>query len=302
MQRSLVRLRVPSALGVLCAATLLAFMQSATPRQLDAGHASNRTSSTIRLLVHYQANASSGVVAEIEGRAAARLVQEVPHIGVRVLEVPSASTGSVLAELNASGAVDYVEPDAVLQPQDVLPNDPSFPQNYALGGGAWGWTTTHTTEAWDITRGDPSVVVAILDTGLKSSGLTDFNGQVSSSWNILNSSSDVSTSAGYHGTYVAGIAGLALGNSVGSAGFCPGCKLMIVQVGTDAGAYLSDIATGLTWAADHGARVANMSWAGTSASSTLQAAESYAPSQGLVMTAAAGNSNCDCVTYPGADP
>src|SRR5258707_4009522 len=153
-----------------------------------------------------------------------------------------------------------------------------------------------------MTRGDPAVVVAILDTGLKSSGLIDFNGQVSSSWNVLNSSSDVSTSAGYHGTYVAGIAGLALGNSVGSAGFCPGCKLMIVQVGTDAGAYLSDIATGLTWAADHGARVANMSWAGTSASSTLQAAESYAHSQGLVMTAAAGNSNCDCVTYPGADP
>jgi serine protease len=77
---------------------------------------------------------------------------------------------------------------------------------------------------------------------------------------------------------------------------------MIVQVGTDSGAYLSDIASGLTWAADHGARVANMSWAGSSDSSTLQSATSYAHSKGVVMTAAAGNSNCDCVTYPAADP
>jgi hypothetical protein len=77
---------------------------------------------------------------------------------------------------------------------------------------------------------------------------------------------------------------------------------MPVQVGTDNGAYLSDLATGLTWAADHGARVANMSWAGTSSSSTLTNAVSYARSKGMVVTAAAGNSNCDCPTYPAATP
>ena len=167
------------------------FMQSTAPRQVDAEHASNRTSSTIRLLVHYQPVTSSEEVAEIEGRAGARLLHEVPHVGVRVLEVPGAAAGAALAELRASRPVDYVEPDAKLQPQDVLPNDPSFPQTYAVGGGAWGWTMTHTTQAWDVTKGDPSVVVAILDTGLRPSGLTDFNGQVSSSWNVLSSSNDV---------------------------------------------------------------------------------------------------------------
>src|SRR5438445_6329556 len=45
-----------------------------------------------------------------------------------------------------------------------------------------------------------------------------------------------------------------------------------------------------------------MSWAGTADASTMQSATSYAHSKGVVMTAAAGNSNCNCVTYPAADP
>ena len=97
------------------------------------------------------------------------------------------------------------------------------------------------------------MVIAILDTGIKPNGIVDFESQVVSTWNVLSNSTDVSTNAGNHGTYVAGVAGLAMSNEAGNAGFCPGCKLMIVQVGTDSGANWSDIASGLTWAADHGA-------------------------------------------------
>jgi hypothetical protein len=45
----------------------------------------------------------------------------------------------------------------------------------------------------------------------------------------MNSSTDVSSNAGNHGTYVAGVAGLAMDNGVGNAGYCPGCRLMIVH-------------------------------------------------------------------------
>jgi Subtilase family len=118
----------------------------------------------------------------------------------------------------------------------------------------------------------------------------------------MKNSSDTSSSAGNHGTYVAGVVGLAIGNGTGNAGYCPGCSIMPIQVGTHSGAYLSDLANGLTWAAGHGARVANMSWAGASSSPTLASAVSYARSKGMVVTAAAGNSNCDCPTYPAATP
>jgi hypothetical protein len=175
--------------------------------------------------------------------------------------------------------------------RSFCPTIPRSLKQFAVAGGAWGWYTTHTTQGWDVTPGDPSVIVAILDTGLKTQGR-----------DVVRSSTDTSSYAGNHGTYVAGVVGLALNNGLGNAGYCPGCKVMPVQVGADSGAYLSDIATGLTWAVDHGARVANMSWAGTSSSSTLTNAVSYARSKGTVVTAAAGNSGCNCPTYPAATP
>ena len=146
--------------------------------------------------------------------------------------------------------------------QETVPSDPYFPQgSYALGGGAWGWYRTHATEAWDVTQGDPGVTIAILDTGLKPQAL-DFGGQLVGGYNVLNGSTDTSSNAGNHGTYVAGVAGLAINNASGNAGYCPGCKIMPVQVGTDSGANYSSLATGITWAVDHGARVLNLSRAG----------------------------------------
>jgi thermitase len=281
--RRLVRAIFPFVLAVAVAALLAA----AAPAQ----------PSGTRVLVQFKSSASPGGRAAAVAAVSGHELSVISDIGVHVISVPQAAA-TALARLKSNPAVAFAEQDRILQPQEVLPSDPYFPQQYALGGGAWGWYQTHTTQAWDITQGSPSVVIAILDTGLKTAGISDFDGQVVSGWNVLNNSTDTSSQAGNHGTYVAGAAGLALGNGVGNAGYCPGCRIMPVQVGTDTGASLSNIATGLTWAADHGARVANMSWAGPSTSSTLQSAIDYAHSKGLVLTAAAGNGNCDCKTYP----
>ncbi|MFL5963934.1 MAG: S8 family serine peptidase [Gaiellaceae bacterium] len=279
---------------------VLVFAAAASGRSTSARAVS--VGGTTRLLVKFKDSTPLDRQANALAAAGAKKLGVVRGLDVKVVSVPAAAADAALGRLRSDPGVGYAEVDQLLEPQDNLPNDPSFPQQSAIAGGAWGWTMTHTTQAWDVTKGDPSVVVAILDTGLKTSGLADFNGQISSTYNAMTKTTDVSSDAGNHGTYVAGITGLAFGNGAGNAGFCPGCRLMIVQVGTDSGAYLSDIASGLTWAADHGARVANMSWAGTSDSATLSSATTYAHNRGVVMTAAAGNSNCDCVTYPSADP
>jgi hypothetical protein len=292
--RRLLRASRQFRLQLVSTCAVVACFSAGTISHADAG------STTARFLVKFQHGTPPAVAADALGRARAGVIGSVRDLDISVVSVDAADRGRALAALRSDRNVAFAEPDAVLQPQEVLPNDPYFPQQYTLYGGAWGWYQTHTTQAWDITQGDPSVVIAILDTGLRTSGLSDFNGQVVPGWNLLSNSSDTSSNAGAHGTAVAGVAGLALGNGVGNAGFCPGCKIMPVQVGTDTGAYLSDIANGLTWAADHGARIANMSWGSTATSSTLQNAINYAHSKGLVITAAAGNSNCNCPTYPAA--
>jgi hypothetical protein len=255
-----------------------------------------------QLLVRFRASANTSQTRDTLAAVGAHEVKAIPDLGVRVVSVPAAASKHALASLWHSRNVQHAEPDAVALPEETVPNDPFFPQgSLALAGGAWGWYQTHTTRAWDITEGDPSVVIAILDTGLKTQGL-DFSGQVVPGWNVLNSTSDTSTDAGNHGTYVAGVAGLAADTGSGNAGYCPGCRVMPVQIGTDSGASYSSMASGITWAADHGARVENLSWAGTSASATLAEAVAYARSKGVVVLAAAGNSNCDCATYPAATP
>jgi hypothetical protein len=255
-----------------------------------------------RILVKFRSTASQTARASLLGSVHGRQAGVVRDLGIKVITVPGGTAKSAVAALRGNSLVAFAEPDAILQPQDTLPSDPSFPTSFGVAGGAWGWPMTHTTQAWDITRGNPNVVIAILDTGIKTSGLDDFDGQIASTYNAMTGTTDVTSNAGNHGTYVAGIAGLAMDNATGNAGFCPGCRLMIVQVGTDTGASFSDIANGLTYAADHGARVVNMSWAGTTDSATLRSATTYAHQHGVVMTAAAGNSNCNCVTYPAADP
>jgi subtilisin family serine protease len=271
----------------------------------SAGNAgvSSGNSSRTRLLVHFKSTVSRSAAAATLARAGVTRLRSIPKLGVQVVTAPAGSAAAALARLKAASSVSFAERDTLLQPQEVLPNDPYFLNSGAwnLGGGAWGWYVTHTAQAWDITKGAPSTVIAVLDTGIKPNGLADFNGQIASTWNVLNQTADATTNAGNHGTYVAGVAGLAMDNGAGNAGYCPQCRLMIVQVGYDSGAYLSDIASGLTYAADHGARVASMSWAGTTDSATLQSAINYAHNHGLVLTAAAGNSNCDCPTYPSAD-
>jgi hypothetical protein len=264
--------------------------------------AHNPNAPQTRLLVAFDPATSHAGRGAALARAGAVLQKHIGRLGVDVVSVPNATANAALTSLQREHAVLYTELDSTFEPQDFLPSDPSFPTGFAIAGGAWGWTKTRTTEAWDVSRGDPSVVVAVLDTGLKTAGLPDFGGQLVSGWNVVNGTSDVSASAGNHGTYVAGVVGLALDNGVGNTGYCPGCRIMPVQIGSDAGASLSNMASGIIWAVDHGARVINLSWAGSSSSTTLANAVSYARSKGVVVAAAAGNSNCDCVTYPAATP
>jgi subtilisin family serine protease len=108
-------------------------------------------------------------------------------------------------------------------------------------------------------------------------------------WNIFNNNSDSSDIHG-HGTAVAGTAAAAGNNGIGIASVCWGCRIMPVRISDNYGqASYSDVANGLVWAADHGARVANISY-NVSDSSTVSKSASYFQKKGGVVTVASGNS------------
>jgi thermitase len=149
----------------------------------------------------------------------------------------------------------------------------------------WGVIQIEAPQAWQITRGDQSIIVAVLDTGIDKNN-QDLADRVVAEVNFTNS--PTSDDLYGHGTHMAGTI----------AAIAPECRLMNVKVVDDVGkCEPSVVARGIIWAVDHGAKVINLSLS-MIASSDLEEAVNYAWSQGAILIAAAGNKGTSEPSYP----
>jgi thermitase len=149
----------------------------------------------------------------------------------------------------------------------------------------WGVGKIEAPEAWQITRGDQLVIVAVLDTGIDrdNQGLAD---KVMVEINFTDS--PTSDDLYGHGTHMAGTI----------AAIAPECRLMNVKVADDSGKCdASAVARGIVWAVAHGAKVINLSLVMV-ASPELEEAVNYAWDQGAILVAAAGNKGTSEPSYP----
>ncbi|MDD5530204.1 MAG: S8 family serine peptidase [bacterium] len=177
------------------------------------------------------------------------------------------------------------------------PNDTYF-------GEQWGLTKIHASAAWDTTTGDSSVIIGILDTGIDTLH-PDLIGNVwaQHGWNFIGNNNNIYDDAAGHGTHCAGTIGAIANNTIGVAGVCWKCKLLPVKVLDNNGSGSYDkIAQGITYAADSGAKVINMSLGGYAFSSLWQDALTNAYAKGAVLVAAAGNDAKSDSFYPACFP
>lgn len=151
-------------------------------------------------------------------------------------------------------------------------------------------------DGWNWTTGSRDVVIAVIDTGVALYH-QDLISKIVPGYNFVDDSFDVLDDNG-HGTLVASIAAADSNNSLGVAGVCWEAMIMPVKCfdSTGNGSYLA-IASGIRFAADQGAQVINMSFAGEADSFILEDACQYAFSKGCVLVAATGN-DADQVLYP----
>jgi thermitase len=149
----------------------------------------------------------------------------------------------------------------------------------------WGVTRIEAPQAWQITTGDQSIIVAVLDTGINKDN-QDLADRVVAEVNFTDS--PTSDDLYGHGTHMAGTI----------AAIAPECRLMNVKVADDVGrCEPSVVARGIVWAVDHGAKVINISLA-MRASPSLEEAVNYAWSQGAILVTAAGNKGGSEPSYP----
>ncbi|MFN0152465.1 MAG: S8 family serine peptidase [bacterium] len=207
--------------------------------------------------------------------------------------------------------VAFAEPNYIAR-ASFAPNDPMFPLQWGHDNGGQatkytGGTTgtpdgdSDTPEAWDLTTGSASLILAILDTGIDA-GHPEFAGRVLPGYDFVNNDANPNDDHG-HGTACAGIAAAAGNNGVGIAGVAWNVKILPVKVlnASGAGSY-SQLASGITYAADSGARILSLSLGGP-ASAVLQAAVDYAANtKGCALFCAVGNSNRRVIEHPAALP
>jgi subtilisin family serine protease len=245
----------------------------------------------------------------------------------RALALLSTSTMAALALAPSAGAAVVSAPDGFVKHSatvkartaQVATGDPRTADQWPLDGdGPMG-----VTSAWRQTKG-AGLTVAIVDSGadlghpdlapnlwtnpgeVPGNGVDDDgNGYVDDvhGYDFVEGDGTPQDGNG-HGTHVAGIVGARGGNGIGGAGVAWNVKLMIVRV-LDAAAQgtTTDVARGIRYAVDDGARIVNLSLAGPSSTPDLQDAVQYAQARGVLIVVAAGNDGADLAgapTYPAA--
>jgi hypothetical protein len=205
----------------------------------------------------------------------------IRQLNTHIVGLPAgADELAVMHALKNDRRLKYVELDMVVTHAGSV-SDPGY-------GSSWALPKIQAPTAWDTTNGS-GVTIAILDTGVDASH-PDLAPNLVPGWNVYDNNSDTTDVHG-HGTWVAGVVAMAANDGIGSAGVAWGAKIMPVRIADpNAYAYWSTVAQGIYWAADHGAKVVNISYNGVSGSSTVQSAAQYLRSKGGVVVVAAGNS------------
>ncbi|MBF8304774.1 MAG: peptidase and subtilisin kexin sedolisin [Dehalococcoidia bacterium] len=242
-----------------------------------------------QILVKFKGGVAETEKEKVHGKHGGKVLGVIPGIDVQIVEIGEGRSKEKKDGYRKETNIEFAELDYVAY-AIATPNDPSF-------GNQWGMTKIQAPDAWNLTTGSSSVRIAILDTGIDQNH-EDLTPKIVSNRNFT-SSRTVDDRYG-HGTHVAGIAAASTNNSKGVAGAGYNTSLMNVKVlGDNGSGNYSWIASGITWAANNGAKVINMSLGGGSSSSSLETAINYAWSKGVVVVAAAGNSNTSSPSYPG---
>lgn len=221
----------------------------------------------------------------------------------------------VINSMMATGVLEYAEPSFVYK-TSFTPNDPQ------TNSQQWFINKIQAYSAWDIQKGDTSVVIGIVDSGtdwdhpdLQNNIKYNYNDPVNGAdddndgyidnyrgWDMSMNDNNPMVDMSDHGSHVSGCAAAVTDNGIGvsSPGFY--CKFLPVKCANSTSVTTIDSGyEGIVYAADHGCQIINCSWGGSGGGSFGQDAVTYASvNMGALVVCSAGNTYSDVAQYPAA--
>ncbi|HPH81617.1 MAG TPA: S8 family peptidase [Flavobacteriales bacterium] len=220
----------------------------------------------------------------------------------------------IIDALKKMPEVKYAEPHFIPS-LCYVPNDTRIAEQYSL-------TRLNAFAAWDLHQGDTSVVVGITDTGYDPfhpdltnniqrnyadpiNGIDDDNdGYIDNfmGWDTGSNDNNPTSDGNYHGQHVSGLSSASTDNATGVAGTGFKCRFIHVKVANVDG-ILSGAYEGIVYAADHGCKVINCSWGGTTYSEMNADVVRYAAiNKDCAVFGGAGNNSDENAFYPAMYP
>lgn len=258
-----------------------------------------------RVLVQWNGRANDLAAALLLSQNGWQVVRTIDEIDAAVVLVPAGTELAAVDTLLASPLVSSAEPDYVayalggVSAEGIQPNDRYWSEQW--------WTRRmDTPRAWELTTGAPSVLVAVIDSGID---LThpEFAGRLEPGYDYVDLDGTPQDTYG-HGTHTAGIIAARGSNNLGVAGMAWTTRILPLRVLDSSGfGRVSDVAAAVTQASTRGASVINLSLALSSPSTTLHNAIIAAYNHGALVVGATGNDSLPGqplapVRYPAAHP
>lgn len=274
------------------------------------------------LILQFKQSFSRPQIDEINSRNGVEIVQRIDVTGgeTYLAKVTQSSQRNAMEMSNKyyeDGLVNYSEPSLyVTNVTCDTVNDEFYPQQWSLRNvgnnvptnppGVIADADMDVDSAWNITKGDSNIVIAILDTGVDT---THPDLRFVYGYDFANMDGNANDD-GNHGTACAGIVAAIGNNTIGVSGVAYRCKIMPIKILNAAGSIpgYHVAALGMIWSYQNGASVLSCSWGFVGGASSLlensinDAARFGRNGKGSVICMASGNENTSPMRFPAISP
>ena len=298
--------------------------------------------SSDRVIVKLKPGANSNEISNLQAQIGVTQVTKASQLGIDIWQIPSGTVEQTISAYKDDPRFEYIEPDYIITlddvqkpsstqessgkitPQATTPNDPGYSQLWGLNNTGQSAGTADADidapEAWDIQKGNPNLVIGVIDTGvdynhpdlvgniwtnpgeIAGDGIdNDNNGYIDDTrgWDFADIDNNPMDGHG-HGTHVSGTIAGKGNNGVGVTGVAWNAKIMPLKMfdDTGSGGYTSNAILAINYATAKGVKLTNNSWGGGGYSQALYDAINTAGQQGALFIAAAGNDGTNNDIYP----